>query len=181
MTLVEIYDTLNNMKNTPHNIMYKTLMGKYSKIKVDFVMYDMFEYDIFEYDIFEYDIFDHDDLTLEEREKRKDAEFKKRVNERYNNECIISGTDMPCQVCHIKPFKDCSEREKYDVNNGIILRDDIHTLFDKKEIQINPDTLMIKVSDNIMKNGKRNEYHRYNNMKVNINKQSIAYLRKIYD
>jgi hypothetical protein len=166
MTLCDIYNAINDMIELSHDIMYKTLVKKYSKTKVEFVMYDMFEYI---------------NITIEEREKRKDAEFKKRINDRYNNECIISGTDLPCQVCHIKPFKDCSEREKYDIDNGIILRNDIHTLFDIKEIKINPDTLLVEVSDNIMKNCKRNEYHRYNNIKVNINTRSIAYLREIYD
>ena len=128
-----------------------------------------------------YDIFRYDNIIMTEKEKRKDAEFKRSVNARYNSECIITGTDMPCQVCHIKPFMDCSESEKYDINNGIILRDDIHTLFDKKEIKINPDTLLVEVSENIMKNSKRNEYHRYNNIKVNIHKHSIPYLREIYN
>ena len=166
MSLSEIYDAINDMKQTPYDVMYQTLVKNYLKHKVDFVMYDLFEYD---------------NITIEEREKRNDAEFKKSVNDRYDNQCIISGTDMPCQVCHIKPFKDCSEREKYDVNNGIILRDDIHTLFDRKEIRINPETLIIEVSDNIMKNSKRKEYHQYNGKKVDINKQSIMYLRKIDD
>ena len=153
------------MDKMPHNIIYKTLLEKYSKNKVDFVMYDIFEYD---------------NITTESKEKRKDKEFRKCVSDRYNNECIISGTDMPCQVCHIKPFKYCSEYEKYDINNGMILRDDIHTLFDRKEIKINPNTLKVEVSENIMKNSKRNEYHRYNNITVPINKHSLTYLREIY-
>ena len=165
----EIYNSINKMQNKTYCEMYDILSIQYSINKVKFVMYDLYEYDY---------------LTKEERQKRKDDKFRENVKIRYNNECIISGTDMPCQVCHIVPFNKCSEKEKYDVNNGIILRDDIHTLFDSNEIKIDPDSLTIKISDNIMNNNKRKEYHRFNDVQLDINnisKKTILYLKKRYN
>lgn len=170
MTLNNIYDKINEidnvMKDISHDDLYNKLIPLYSKSKVDFVMYDLFEYQ-------------YDGLTKTEREKRKDDKFIKDVRSRYNNVCIMTGTDM-CQVCHIVPFSECKENEKYDVNNGILLRDDIHRLFDKKEIKINPDTFVIEVSESTMKNNNRRTYHKLNNIIVNINKNSISYLRRVY-
>lgn len=165
MSLYDIYQKSDKLKNYSHENIYNNLIKTYSKKRVDFIMYDLFGYD---------------HKTLKEIEKRNDDKFRKEVKERYNNECIITGTDFPCQVCHIIPFNECTEREKYDVNNGIILRDDLHTLFDQKELKINPKTLRIELSDNIMKNKKRIEYHKYNGIKVNIDKKSYVYLKRIY-
>ena len=166
MSFSEIYNDINNMNDVPYNDMYKILIQRYSKIKVEFALYDLLTYE---------------SMTIEEREKRKDASFKRDVIERYNNECVISGTDMPCQVCHIKPFNKCTDKEKYDINNALILRDDIHTLFDKKEIKINPITMIVEISDNIMNNDKRKEYHRFNGIKLSLNKKTLQYLKFMND
>ena len=165
----DIYNSINELQNKTYSEMYDILCIQYPINKVKFVMYDLLNYDY---------------LTKEERQKRKDDKFRENVKIRYNNECIISGTDLPCQVCHIVPFNKCSEKEKYDVNNGIILRDDIHTLFDSNEIKIDPDSLTIKISDNIMNNNKRKEYHRFNDVQLDINnisKKTILYLKKRYN
>lgn len=155
-----------DMKNVPYDDMYKTLTEQHSKTKVDFVMYDMFGYD---------------NPNFHEQENKKEIMFKKDVYARYDNKCVISETDRPCQVCYIVPLEDCTEREKYDVNNGIVLRDDIYQLFNNKEIKINPDTLRVELSDNIKHSINKVMYHRFNGMCVNINKNSLPYLRKIYD
>ena len=165
MSLYDVYQKSDKLKKYPHEHIYFNLIKTCTKKKADFVMYDLFSYD---------------HATLKEREKRKDDKFRKDVKQRYNNECVITGTDIPCQVCHIIPFSECSEKEKYDVNNGIVLRDDIHTLFDHNELKINPDTLKIELSDNILNNKKRYEYHKYNGMRVNIDERSQLYLKKIY-
>lgn len=171
MSICALYNAIDiSPKNISHYAMYQNLTQIYPKVKVDFVMYDLFAYEHITYD----------KLSIEERERRQDTEFKKNVRSRYNNECIVSGTDMPCQICHIKPFNECTENERYDTNNGMILRDDIHTLFDRREIKINPNTLMIEVSFFIMNNEKRCEYHKFNGMKINIDKKSIPYLHHIY-
>lgn len=41
-------------------------------------------------------------------------------------------------------------RKRNDIGNGILLRADIHTLWDLGLIAINPDTMMIWVSPNLV-------------------------------
>ena len=72
------------------------------------------------------------------------------------------------------PYMDTFKR--YDVNNGILLRDDLHTLFDRHDIIISPDSLTVKLSDNIMDNPYNNCYFCYNNIALNINEYSKKYL-----
>lgn len=165
MSLSEIYSVIDTMRQVPPAEMYNILIKTYSKTKVEFIMYNLFNYDY---------------LNIEQREKRKDAEFKKNVRTRYNNECIITGTDIPVQVCHIIPFSQCDSNEKYNINNGILLRDDIHMLFDNGYIKINPDTLCVEIAESIMKNKKCYDYHKYDGMIVKISKTSLCYLRRVY-
>ncbi len=63
--------------------MYNNLLKVYQKSNVAFVMYDLFNYD---------------HQIIGKQKKRNDDTFKRDVLERYNNECIITGTDMPCNV-----------------------------------------------------------------------------------
>ena len=161
-----IYDELNNMNNMQLEEIYEQLVHKYPENIVNFVMDDEYGYI---------------HTKAEERKIRTDTQFKADVKKRYNNRCIISGSSATTQVCHIKPFSECSNDEKYDVNNGILLRDDLHTLFDKKYIIIDPDTLTVKISDNIMDNPNDSCYHCYNNITLNINEYSKKYLQKKYE
>ena len=165
-----IYDELNNMstnsKCSNYENMYRLLIAKYPESIVRFVMDDEFGYIHTE---------------TEKRLTRTDTRFKSDVRKRYDGRCIVSGVSATTQVCHIKPFSDCTEDEKYDTNNGILLRDDLHTLFDQHNIWIEPDTLIVRISDHIMNNPSDNCYHCFNGMVTNINEQSKKYLRKKYE
>lgn len=161
-----IYDELDNIGNMELKDIYEQLVNKYPENIVNFVMDDEFGYI---------------HTKTEERKIRTDAQFKIDVKKRYNNRCVISGSSATTQVCHIKPFNKCSEDEKYDVNNGILLRDDLHTLFDRHDIIISPDSLTVKLSDNIMDNPYNNCYFCYNNIALNINEYSKKYLYKKYE
>ena len=159
--MVDIYLAINELTQHTDNDIYNKLIVRFPKVKVDFVMYDYLSYD---------------GMTIEERERRKDHDFRKNVLARYNGHCIITGVNMPCQVCHIKPFAKSSEKEKYDTNNGMVLRTDIHTLYDNKKIIIDPETRRVIVSPDIMQNAKMTDYHKLNNKIVKINSRSIGYL-----
>ena len=114
---------------------------------------------------------------------RKDYKFKKDVKYRYNESCIITGNDMDsCDIAHIVPFCDSTEFEKYDVDNGLILSKDLHALFDKNLLKINPDTLIIEISPEKLQN-KKNTCNQYHGLKINVNltKNTIQYLRRIYN
>ena len=61
--------------------------------------------------------------------------FRKKLLKAYDNRCAISGCDCPhaLEAAHIRPYKG-----KYTnhIKNGILLRTDIHTLFDLGKIRI---------------------------------------------
>jgi hypothetical protein len=64
-------------------------------------------------------------------------EFRKKLLEAYNNRCAISGCDCPdaLEAAHIQPYKGTHTNH---IKNGILLRSDIHTLFDLGKICICP-------------------------------------------
>lgn len=64
--------------------------------------------------------------------------FRKLVLNAYDDRCAVTGerTIPVLQASHIKPFADVREHE---VRNGIALRSDIHTLFDRGYVTVTPD------------------------------------------
>ena len=72
--------------------------------------------------------------------------FRRALLERYNSTCCFSGLEDPKLLIasHIKPFADCDEDERQDVNNGLLLSVHIDALFDKGLISFfNDGTLII--------------------------------------
>jgi len=168
---MELYNASNdasNMKNDKldNKDIYNNLLTKYTENVVKFTMYNLYKYE-----------------HVEETKKivRNDRIFREDVIKRYNETCVITGSDISvCDVCHILPFAKCDDYEKYDVNNGLLLRKDLHSLFDKQEIKIDLDTCVIELSSRIIQNKKMSEYHRYNGIQIDINAKSIDYLKRIY-
>jgi len=70
--------------------------------------------------------------------------FRALVADAYHDRCAITGErTMPVlQAAHIKPF---SEDGPHEVTNGLLLRSDMHTLFDAGYLTVTPD-LVIHVS-----------------------------------
>lgn len=68
----------------------------------------------------------------EERNGRlKQAEYRQKVLEKKPFCPFTKVTDdRILQACHIKPFKICDDKEKYDVYNGLSLTPTYHILFD---------------------------------------------------
>lgn len=62
--------------------------------------------------------------------------------------CIITGSkcEAVLEACHIKPY---AETRQHEVDNGLLLRSDIHTLFDLGLVAINPKTMTIWVNSRI--------------------------------
>ena len=68
--------------------------------------------------------------------------FRKQIIMRYNK-CIISNMcKSVCEAAHIIPF---SETLSFDVDNGILLNDILHKLFDKYYWSINPQSLCVEL------------------------------------
>ena len=71
-----------------------------------------------------------DAVTLQNiRTRRGQAEFRRRLLEAYGSRCAITGCTIEdiLEGAHIAPHR---EGSNYETNNGLLLRTDIHTLFD---------------------------------------------------
>lgn len=68
----------------------------------------------------------------------------------YENKCAISECKVTAvlEAAHIVPYKDHGE---YDVTNGVLLRSDLHTLFDMNLLRVNPITLKVVLDPSIRK------------------------------
>jgi hypothetical protein len=145
---MDIY-TYINLQKLDVNTLYKHLINdtKYMVEEIDFALYDLFEYE-------------PPTKLYELKEKRlKQEEFHKQIIKR-DKKCIITNRfSKVCQACHIIPFSICSEEQKYDPDNGLLLSADIHILFDNYLLSINPNTLQVILSDELLNNDDYNQYH----------------------
>ena len=75
---------------------------------------------------------------------RGQKEFRCKLLEAYQGRCAITGcdTEPALEAAHIIPH---SEKQSYDVTRGILLRADIHTLFDLHLISVNPQTKKVVI------------------------------------
>lgn len=71
--------------------------------------------------------------------------FRQNLLAAYEGKCAITGCDTPeaLEAAHILPFKG---RHTNSVRNGLLLRADIHTLFDLGMFQIDPTTYTVALS-----------------------------------
>ncbi len=77
--------------------------------------------------------------------RRGQPEFRKNLLKAYKYKCAITGCDAEeaLEAAHIVPY---SEEENYDLENGLLLRADIHTLFDLRLINIKEKNSIFSVS-----------------------------------
>jgi putative restriction endonuclease len=83
--------------------------------------------------------------------------FRILVTDAYNRNCAISGEKaLPVlQAAHIKPF---NEQGPNSVNNGLLLRSDLHILFDRGYLTVTPD-YKIEVSRKIKEEFNNGKYY----------------------
>jgi len=93
--------------------------------------------------------------------------FRVVVTEAYQRRCAITGekTLPVLQAAHIKPY---TEDGPHDVKNGLLLRSDLHTLFDDGYITLTND-LFIEVSRRLNQDyGNGKDYYKYHGQKLQI-------------
>jgi predicted restriction endonuclease len=85
--------------------------------------------------------------------------FRASLMSLYKSRCVISGCSVVdvLQAAHIVPFSE-SVAYRNDVSNGLILRSDIHTLFDRFLISIRPVDGTVFLAGQLLTSGYRN-YH----------------------
>jgi hypothetical protein len=76
------------------------------------------------------------------RERRGQKKFRDQLRLRYGDQCQLTGCKITelLEAAHIKDYRGTDDNE---VRNGLLLRSDIHTLFDLRLIGIHPDTLEV--------------------------------------
>ena len=83
------------------------------------------------------------------RQRRGQRKFRDSLLVRYGGRCVMSGCALAdvLEAAHIWPYR--GEADNHP-ENGLLLRADLHTLFDLDLIAVNPETLVIEVAPALM-------------------------------
>jgi hypothetical protein len=78
------------------------------------------------------------------KERRGQSKFRNALRTRYGDACVITGCKMLdlLEAAHIRPYRGPQDHHPA---NGLLLRADIHTLFDLDLIGIEPANLIVRV------------------------------------
>jgi len=166
MDFIERLNNINSTEIDKLNDLYEELLINHSNKELDYIFYSLKK-------------FIYTNIKTEEKKVRNDDTFKDTVINKYKR-CII--TNKPkyiCEVAHIFPFAECSEIDKYDPDNGILLCRELHVLFDTNLMKIDYRTLKITFDEKILNDTYLTDYHKYHNtiIKMDISKN---YLKKKY-
>lgn len=101
----------------------------------------------------------------------------------YDNQCAMCGISIEelLEACHIKPYADCTDDEKKDLRNIIILCKNHHKLFDSGLITIDTDYKMhIKSSIKIKSSSDRGLFQHIDNVRIHLPNETNVYPGKEY-
>ena len=101
-------------------------------------------------------------------QRRGQSAFRNKLMEIYQGKCVISGCNVAqvLQAAHIMPY---SGKETNKVDNGLLMRSDLHDLFDQFLITINPTDKKITVNSKLQ----NTEYFVFNGQTVLMPSQKI--------
>jgi putative restriction endonuclease len=88
------------------------------------------------------------------------AAFKALVQEAYGRRCAVTGDKIVpvLQAAHIRPVTAAGENR---VDNGVLLRSDVHTLFDRGYLAVHPERKTLLVSPRLRRDwGNGDEFYR---------------------
>lgn len=85
-------------------------------------------------------------------QRRGQQNFRQALRDYYGDKCMITGCEILdiVEAAHINPYR--GEKD-HNISNGLLLRADIHTLFDLDLLGIEPNSLKIYLSESVNKNG----------------------------
>jgi hypothetical protein len=94
-------------------------------------------------------------------QRQGQAQFRKRLLTAYSSQCAVSGcaVEPVLDAAHISPYRAPATNH---VANGILLRTDLHTLFDLLLITVNPNTMKVEVSPQL----RGSEYWKFHGPKL---------------
>jgi len=84
--------------------------------------------------------------------RRGQRQFRERLISRYGFACQISGCAFPglVEAAHIRPYAETNDN---GAHNGLLLRSDLHTLFDLDLLAIDPADLTVRIHFDLMAAG----------------------------
>jgi len=84
------------------------------------------------------------------RQRRGQREFRDALRQRYGDQCLVTGCRVLAvlEAAHITP---CREESDNRPDNGLLLRSDIHTLFDLYLLGIEPMELRVELHTDLAK------------------------------
>lgn len=94
------------------------------------------------------------------RLRRGQKAFRDKLMKQYNNTCVVTGCKIIdiLEAAHIKPYRG---KNDHHPANGLLLRADIHTLFDLNLVSIHPENLTVHFHPQA-----KNEYAAYEGIKI---------------
>lgn len=86
--------------------------------------------------------------------RRGQKKFRNRLKLEYGAICMVSGCSLweIIEAAHIDPYRDVNDNHP---RNGLLLRADLHTLFDLNLMAVEPKTLSVHFSPSVIKSGYR--------------------------
>jgi predicted restriction endonuclease len=90
--------------------------------------------------------------------RRGQLKFRNNLLIAYDSSCAVTGTSIKdiLEAAHIIPY---NGRSTNHISNGLLLRSDIHALFDLRLLSINPETLRVYCSESILQEPMYKELH----------------------
>jgi len=90
--------------------------------------------------------------------RRGQRKFREKLLAIYQGRCLISGCDAVdvLEAAHIQPYKGTHTDQ---LSNGLLLRADLHTLFDLRLLAVDPDDMTVLLSP-ALQNSCYGEFHR---------------------
>ncbi|MCY4745656.1 HNH endonuclease [Pelomonas sp. UHG3] len=79
------------------------------------------------------------------RPRRGQQKFRQRLMRAYDGRCAVTGCSVEAalEAAHVTPY---SHDAVYEVTDGVLLRADVHTLFDLHLISVDPATYTVRVA-----------------------------------
>ena len=96
--------------------------------------------------------------TSPRKVRRGQAAFKRRLMRLYDGRCAISGVGVE-QVLVAAHIVDHALTGNNHSSNGLILRSDLHSLFDSGLLTINPDSLVVSVCKTLNESEYYRDFH----------------------
>ncbi|BAZ33102.1 hypothetical protein NIES4074_56120 [Cylindrospermum sp. NIES-4074] len=86
------------------------------------------------------------------KERQGQPEFRKALISRYGSQCMISGYKLleVVEAAHISSYRGLKDNHP---ENGLLLRTDLHTLFDLDLLGIEPEFLQVKLHQKVLDTG----------------------------